>query len=190
MTVFEAVRDVMHDVQGLGKKGRNNQSGYNFRGIDDVMNAVGPALREHGVIVAPEVIDERYSQVEVGKNRTVMSHVSLRIKWHWFGPEGDTFECVTQGEAFDSGDKATAKAHSVAYRTCLLQTLCLPTNEPDPDANTYERSPAPDKDEVAKFIAAAQSVEELNSRHREIVVAGLAESGKARANELRAVSNG
>jgi len=47
-------------------------------------------------------------------------------------------------ESMDSGDKATAKAMSVAYRTALLQTLCLPTDDVDPDAETYVRSePAP-----------------------------------------------
>jgi hypothetical protein len=30
------------------------------------------------------------------------------------------------GEAMDSGDKATAKAMSVAFRTALLQALCTP----------------------------------------------------------------
>jgi hypothetical protein len=40
----------------------------------------------------------------------------------------------------DSGDKAAAKAHSIALRTFLLQVLALPTDEPDPDSFTYEAS--------------------------------------------------
>jgi hypothetical protein len=47
------------------------------------------------------------------------------------------------GEAFDSGDKATAKAMSVAFRIALLQGLSLPTDETDPDAQTYERANHP-----------------------------------------------
>jgi hypothetical protein len=31
---------------------------------------------------------------------------------------------------------------SVAFRIALLQALALPTSEPDPDASSYERSPA------------------------------------------------
>jgi hypothetical protein len=38
------------------------------------------------------------------------------------------------GEGSDSLDKATSKAMSVAYRTALLQALCLPTSDPDPDS--------------------------------------------------------
>ena len=45
---------------------------------------------------------------------------------------------LVAAEAFDSGDKATAKAMSVALRTFLLQLLALPTDEPDPDSFTYE----------------------------------------------------
>jgi hypothetical protein len=48
------------------------------------------------------------------------------------------------GEAADAGDKATSKAHSVAYRTCLLQALSIPTHEPDPDAGEQYPANVPD----------------------------------------------
>lgn len=142
-SIYQALNAVMRDVQGVSKGERNTHGGFNFRGIDAVTNAVGPALREHGVVVVPNVLDAQYDVVHVGQKQTVMSRVALRIEWKWFGPEGDFITCVTQGEAFDSGDKATAKAHSVAFRTAMLQTLCLPTDEKDPDVDTYERAAAP-----------------------------------------------
>ena len=142
-TIYQALNAVMRDVQAVRKGERNTHGGFNFRGIDAVTNAVGPALREHGVIVVPNVLDAQYDVVHVGQKQTVMSRVVLRIEWKWCGPEGDFITCVTQGEAFDSGDKATAKAHSVAFRTAMLQTLCLPTDEKDPDVDTYERAVAP-----------------------------------------------
>ncbi len=52
----------------------------------------------------------------------------------------------------DGGDKATAKAMSVAFRIALLQALALPTSEPDPDSSSYERSPrmtAPIRDKAS-----------------------------------------
>ena len=142
-SIYAALNAVMRDVQAVRKGEKNTHGNFLFRGIDAVTNAVGPALREHGVIVTPEVLDAQYDTVHVGKQQTVMSRVTLRIEWTWHGPEGDHITCVTQGEAFDSGDKATAKAHSVAFRTAMLQTLCLPTDEKDPDVDTYERSAAP-----------------------------------------------
>lgn len=145
-TVFEALAAVMRDVQGVGKNDQNRApgGGYSFRGIDAVTNAVGPALRKHRVIVVPEVLTVERSTIEVGQKRTVMSSVAVTIRFTWYGPQGDSIVSVAAGEAFDSGDKATAKAHSVAFRTAMIQTLCLPTDEPDPDSETYERSAAPE----------------------------------------------
>jgi len=59
---------------------------------------------------------------------------------HFLGPKGDHIETAVAAEAMDSGDKAMTKAFSVALRTCLIQTLSLPTDEPDPDQDVYERS--------------------------------------------------
>lgn len=53
MTIHEALAHVMQDVQAVRKGELNKHGGYAFRGIDAVVNAVGPALRAHGVIVAP-----------------------------------------------------------------------------------------------------------------------------------------
>jgi len=141
--VHEALCAVMKTVGAVAKTERNTQGqGYNFRGIDQVVNAVYPALVEHGVVVIPKVVDVVLGTVEVGHKRTQMSHTQLTVEFTFYGPEGDTITATTCGASFDSGDKATAKAHSVALRTCLLQTLMLPTDDTDPDSHTYERSPA------------------------------------------------
>lgn len=154
MKVHEALSKVMKDVGAVKKLDRNTSSGagYNFRGIDAVTSAVYPALIEHGVIVVPKVLDYQYGTVVVGHKRTEMSHVRLTVQFTWIGPEGDVLEGVSAGEAFDSGDKATAKAHSVAFRTALLQTLCLPTDEPDPDSHTYERAGVDPADEARQAL--------------------------------------
>lgn len=142
-TIYQALSAVMSDVEVVGKDGWNDAPGakYNFRGVDAVINAVSPVLKKHGVIIVPELMSAAYETVIVGKNRTEMASVRLQVKFHWIGPEGDEIVASVASESFDSGDKATAKAHSVAYRTAIIQTLCLPTDERDPEADTYERSP-------------------------------------------------
>lgn len=139
MTVYEAVNAVMADVQAVEKNDRNNAQGFNFRGIDAVVNAVGPALRKHGVIVAPTGTIHRGEDALTSKGKASRS-VTLIVTFTVWGPDGDSFEIQVAGESMDWGDKATAKAHSVAYRTALLQLLCIPTDEPDPDHETYERA--------------------------------------------------
>jgi hypothetical protein len=136
--VHEALASVMADVKAVRKEERNQAQGFNFRGIDAVLNAVGPALRAHGVIVLPTVLKHTYGTVTSTKG-TVMGHVIVKVRYEFIGPAGDSITCTTVGESMDTGDKATSKAMSVALRTALLQSLALPTDEPDPDLDVYER---------------------------------------------------
>ena len=138
LTIHQALVRVMGEVQSISKASRNTSQNFNFRGIDAVMNAVGPALREHGVVVLPVGVKSEIEQYQT-KNGTAMKNVTLDVTFRFYGPAGDYIEGTTRGEAADSGDKATAKAHSVAFRTLLLQALCIPTDEPDPDQDSHER---------------------------------------------------
>jgi hypothetical protein len=139
----------------VGKDDVNRQQGFNFRGIDAVIKAVSPALIEAGVSVIPNVRQYDYGTVEVGGKRTPMGHAQVVVEYTLYGPAGDSMTGSAPGEAMDSGDKATAKAMSVAYRTFLLQALSLPTTDPDPDATTYQRTDTNELQEVAAQVQAA-----------------------------------
>lgn len=136
--ILASLHTVMDAIRAVGKDGRNDYSGYNFRGIDGVLNAVGPVLRQHAVLLVPTVEEIIFGEA-AAKGGSVMTTVRLRMRVTMFDLDGSNISAVVWGEAFDSGDKATAKAHSVALRTALIQMLALPTQEPDPDETTYER---------------------------------------------------
>lgn len=137
MKAQDIVIAVMREVEGLAKRDKNTAQGFNFRGIDAVMNAVGPALRKHGGFVVPKVMGLQHDTVP-SRNGGTLNVVRLNVDYSVYGDEGEPITGAVAAEAFDSGDKATAKAMSVAYRTFLLQLLCLPTDEIDPDAQSYE----------------------------------------------------
>lgn len=147
-TAVQAFAAVQGEIVAVGKEGTNTQQNYNFRGIDGVVNAAGPALRKHGVVITPNLQKVTYRDIEVGKNRTLMREVTVEVEYVVRGPAGDTFSGVVPGESMDSGDKGTAKAMSVAYRIFLLQGLTIPTMEPDPDEHSYERAGPPEDDYV------------------------------------------
>lgn len=158
MKVNEAIAQVMTHVRGVGKKDFNDHQKFSFRGIDAVVNAVGPALREAGVVVVPNVASADYETVTTttGKPSTACRII---VNYVFYGPEGDTISCSVAAEAWDSGDKATSKAMSVAFRTALLQALTLPTDEPDPDHSTYERAAArPVDDGFETLLAKADAL--------------------------------
>ncbi len=163
MTIQQTLNDVMNDVGAVAKKERNTHQNFQFRGIDAVINAVSPAFREHGIVVLPRVISHDYQQIEIGQKRTPSGHVTLMVEYTFTNRDGDSLTATVVAESMDSGDKATAKAMSVAYRTALLQVLCLPTDEPDPDSHTYERAPRQSAADLMGLVAAATTTEELRA---------------------------
>jgi hypothetical protein len=145
--IYFALAAVMADCKSVAKRDRNEHQRFLFRGIDAVVNAVGPILREHGVIVVPQVRDVQYDVVQTttGKPATACRILADYVFW---AADGSSITATVAAEAWDSGDKAAPKAMSIAFRTALLQALALPTDDPEPDAQTYERKaparPAPD----------------------------------------------
>lgn len=139
-----AVARAMRDLGKIGKGDRYDGGGtkYNFRGVDRVVNAVAPVQRKHGLIVVPEVRAVEYRDLPT-KNGGRSHECVVTVAWHWVGPRGDELVAVTQGEALDTSDKASAKAQSVAWRVCLIQMLAIPTGDPDPDSIHIERGEQP-----------------------------------------------
>jgi len=138
-TIVEALAAVMDEVQAVGKKNRNPEQGYLFRGIDAVINAVGPVFRKHGVVAVPAKSQASYRDVLTVKEKR-SRECTVSVTYRFYGPAGDYIEAEVPGESMDFGDKGAAKAMSVAYRIALLQVLCIPTDEADPDAQAYERA--------------------------------------------------
>lgn len=138
ITVHQALTKVMGDVQAVRKDSKNQAQKFNFRGIDAVMNAVGPALRKHGVTILPEDVEVHRSNGTTANGKQT-AEVVIKVTYRIYGPSGDSIHGKVAAEAMDFGDKAVAKAMSVAYRTFLLQALTIPTDEPDPDGESFER---------------------------------------------------
>jgi hypothetical protein len=137
-TIFQLLSEAKRKIGAVGKNDLNQVQKFKFRGIDAVVNAIAPAFNELGIIVVPEVREHEYDTVTTAGGKP-MGHVVVVVKYAFHGPAGDSVSAVVLGEAFDSGDKAVPKAMSVAFRIALLQTLNLPTDEPDPDSESYER---------------------------------------------------
>ena len=168
--IYADLAKVMRSVDHVGKGDFNSHQKFSFRGIDGVLNAVGPALREHNVVVYPRLHDVAYEEVKTsgGKASTACRVV---VDYIFASVDGSTVETRVAAESWDTGDKAMPKAMSVAMRTALIQALALPTDEPDPDSFTYTREAADEKKErdAAKIervdaeIKAATTVDELRA---------------------------
>ncbi len=128
---------VMAELKAIGKDQRNPHFNYNFRGIDDVYNALHGPLTKHGVFYVPEILDKIVEITPNGKSW----HCSMTIRYHFYGPNGDSVTAEGAGEALDNQDKATTKAQQMALKYALLSTFCIPTEEQrrdDPDGQVVK----------------------------------------------------
>jgi|TARA_R110000765_G_scaffold187638_1_gene293168 hypothetical protein len=157
---------VMTDIGAVEKTGRNQSQSFNFRTIDDTMNATHKAITLHGVIVAPEVVD-KFSERIATKNGNPAQRVELTVRYRFIGPKGDEVSAVVASEGIDYGDKATSKAMSMALKYALFQTLMIPTEEADPDAQTYEISSEPtiSDEEVAQITKWFSGIADVGRRN-------------------------
>lgn len=155
LTIYELMGRVMAAVGPIAKGERNTQQNFNFRGIDSVVNVVGPVLRDHGVIMVPEAGEPTVDHY-TSKGGANMTHVLLPVTFHFYGPAGDSLSCHVIGEASDAGDKVMSKAHAVAWRVAMLEVFAIPTDDPDPDAASHERAPEPTAEELAEQACIAK----------------------------------
>lgn len=136
--IYESIAAVMTDIGAVGKNSRNEQQKFMFRGIDAVMNALSPALIKNGVFVTPEIL-EHTREERTNKNGTTLIYSICKIKYTFFAEDGSSISATVIGEGMDTGDKATNKAMSIAFKYACFQVFCIPTEEMiDPDAECHE----------------------------------------------------
>lgn len=139
--VYAAIAEVMGKVakEGIAKSRNNAQQGYKFRGIDDVYNALSPFLSECKLVILPRVLGREVTERQTQKGGTLF-YVVLDVEFDLVsGVDGSKHTVRVVGEAMDSGDKATNKAMSAAYKYACMEAFCIPTEgDNDADATTHE----------------------------------------------------
>jgi hypothetical protein len=142
--IYKAINAVQSALsrEGISKDRNNQQQGYKFRGIDDVYNALAPLLAANGLCILPRCT-ERVCVERVNAKGTALFYVTVRAEFDFVASEdGSKHTVATYGEAMDSGDKATNKAMSAAYKYAAMQAFSIPTEgDNDADAHTHEVAP-------------------------------------------------
>ena len=124
---------------GIGKDRTNEQQNYQFRGVDDIYNALAPILARTGLVILPRILSRTVVERASARGGTLFC-VTVEAEYDFVSAhDGSTHTARTFGEAMDSGDKATNKAMSAAYKYVTQQTFCIPTKgDNDADAHTHE----------------------------------------------------
>ena len=176
MKVYQAIKNVsaVMSQDGITKARKNSAQGYNFRGIDDVLNALSSALVEAGLLILPRVISREVTERATAKGGA-MFYVVVEVEFDLVSAEdGSKHTVKTYGEAMDSADKATNKAMSAAYKYLALLTFCIPT----------EASADTDADYSTPAVVAKTTPQDPRQRAARIVAGVAAGDGVAAAEDL------
>lgn len=166
--IYAALNAIMNDIGSIGKERQNQQQHFMFRGIDQVMNTLKPLLAKHHVNIIPEVVDMRREERRTGSGGTLMYSI-LTVKHHFVATDGSEVVSTTIGEGMDSGDKASNKAMSIAFKYACFQVFCIPTEEmakEDPDLNTPDNSVSTDYFALFDKIGQCTTIEQLNALYK------------------------
>lgn len=170
MKVYQAINAVQKSlsISGITKDrtASTGKSSYKFRGIDDVYNAISPLLAEHGLCILPRMVSRTCTERTSASGNTLFC-VSVEAEFDFVSSEdGSKHTVKTFGEAMDSGDKATNKAMSAAYKYAAFQSFAIPTEgDNDADATThtlYNSKPAAHKVMPSNLTIGDAEFAELN----------------------------
>ena len=174
--IYQAINAVMQEIGFIGKNQKNQQQGFMFRGIDAVMNAINPALIKNKVFVVPEVLEQLREERQTKSGNNLIYSV-CKVKYTFYAEDGSFVEAVVIGEGMDSGDKATNKAMSIAFKYACFQVFCIPTEEmKDPDEECYEVS-SKKKQKAESSVVADKKLQKIDASQLEALKAILAGNG-------------
>lgn len=165
--LLEAMREIA--AKGIAKTSRADLGGakVNYRGIEAAMNEMSVVLIKCGINVTPSYSDLTVTERAKGEGKATR-FVTLKGTFTFAADDGSSVACTTYGEAMDSGDKATIKAQSVAFRTALFQQFVVPTMAMDPEEGGDDDE-AILNDECRDRVAGAQTEDELRAISKEYV---------------------
>ena len=157
--IYSKMAKILAGIGSVGKDSRNTQQGFNFRGIDSMINAVHSVLKANEVFVTTDILDKKSEIREVTRSNGkpgVDKIVELTVKYTFWAEDGSSVSSIIASEGLDSGDKATNKALSAALKYALIQTFQVPTQDMedgDSESPSLESIPTKSKPEAQKSIA-------------------------------------
>ena len=150
--------EVMRDCSHVAKNGSNDFHKYKYATASDVLEKVNASLTKHGIasVVTPTLLSVQ--EVTTAKGNTErLATVEVTVTLI-DSESGESFAIKGLGSGQDAGDKALAKAQTMALKYCYLASLAIATgDDPEADQRTDEvmqpkPKPAPPKNNSANAL--------------------------------------
>lgn len=132
--IFSTINSVMSELGAIAKNKRNQQQGFSYRGVDDVMNALNPLMVKHKLFCVPKVLRNEREERQTSRGSNLLYSI-VTMEYTLYAEDGSSVSAVVIGEGMDSGDKASNKAMAIAYKYAMFQIFSIPTEETAPDAD-------------------------------------------------------
>lgn len=161
--IHKKIIAILNEVEFIGKDRKNPQQNYNFRGIDDMYNALHKSFAKNGVFIMSEVTNSKREE-RPSKGGGLLIWTIVDVRFTFLAEDGSSVQSTMIGEAMDSGDKGCNKAMSAALKYALMQMLLIPTMEKkDPEDETPEVKDPQQvrKEEVLDLITKCKDVDDL-----------------------------
>ncbi|MBD1412895.1 ERF family protein [Burkholderia contaminans] len=151
--VHAAIKQITKAISadGIAKTGQNDENGYAFRTIDDIKNRLAPLLDEHNLIITPNE-EDRICVERRTTNGVALFFVTVRVRYELTSTVDDSVKSITvSGEGMDTGDRATSKALTDAYKSAVTQAFCIATkNNLDAESTSHTAASRMNEDERTK----------------------------------------
>ena len=160
-SVYELISLVQSDLskEGISKSQTNKFDKYNFRGIDDVYNALSPLMAKHGLVCVPFVLSTPITKDKATKSGGSDFLTTIEVEYRLYAPNGQMVVAKVFGEGSDRGDKSINKAMSSAYKNMAFQLFAIPT---EGDHDTENHSPEYTQQPKQQSISKEQSDNFIN----------------------------
>ena len=161
--IYSAIPAIISEVGAVGKTEMNRAQGYKYRSADAICDALHDALGRHKVFTTCDIVSREVHERASSKSGSVLIYVNLKCRYLFHCEDGSSVYTESWGEAMDSGDKASNKAMSAAYKYAAFQAFCIPTEgDNDADSQTHEVAAATTDPAVEAAVQLAATIEELN----------------------------
>ena len=162
---------VMQECSHVVKTGTNDFHRYKYATATDVLEKVNASLTKHGIasVVSPSLLNIQEVTTSKGNTeRLATVEVSVMLI---DSESGESFTLKGLGSGQDAGDKAVAKAQTMALKYCYMASLAIATgDDPEADSKTDEamatfttkppiaNTPPPSKSSIPKTRTATKLV--------------------------------
>ena len=156
MNVYQRINKVMSEISYLQKTGEIGYGNNKYTAIlhDHVTKALQPLCVKHGLVLIPEMINTEIKRYPVVNKRGETSEryetqTTAKITVVNIEDGNDKFTTQAVAHSFDTQDKSTGKAYSMAVKYCYLKLFMLASG-----------------DEEENRVEAAKTVEQINNELR------------------------